>query len=148
MRNRVNLITFALILALTVFSILVVWPGWPKRYLPDFIGYPQGPIIDVGNNAMKLGLDLQGGAYVLTEADPSSLPAGTDIDQAMNGAKDIIERRINKSGLSETEVTREGKNRLVVQVPGIDPKAAGDLIGKTALLEFRQPVRNDQNLII
>src|SRR5438445_617494 len=72
----------------------------------------------------------------------------TDIDQAMDGAKDIIERRINKSGLSETEVTREGKNRLVVQVPGIDPKAAGDLIGKTALLEFRQPVRNDQNLII
>ena len=49
------------IAAITVFSVLVIWPGWPKQYGPDFIDYPTGPIIDVGNNAMRLGLDLKGG---------------------------------------------------------------------------------------
>ena len=62
MRNRWNQLVLGGILTLTVFSILVVWPGWPKRYLPDFINYPEGPLLDVGPNAMKLGLDLKGGA--------------------------------------------------------------------------------------
>lgn len=149
MRNRTNLILLGLITALTVFSILVVWPGWPKRYLPDFIDYPTGPIISIGGReAMRLGLDLKGGSYVLTEADTSVLPAGTDVDQAMNGAKDIIERRVNAFGVSETEVTREGKNRLAIQLPGIAPAEASKLIGKTALLEFREPVRNEQGQIV
>jgi len=79
MRKRWNLIVFALITALTVFSILTVWPGWPKRYLPDFIDYPEGPIIEVfDREAMKLGLDLAGGTRVLLEADTSKLPPGTD----------------------------------------------------------------------
>ena len=149
MRNRMNLILLGLITALTVFSILVVWPGWPKRYLPDFIDYPTGPIISIGGReAMKLGLDLKGGSYVLTEADTSVLPVGTDVDQAMDGAKDIIERRVNAFGVSETEVTREGKNRLAIQLPGIAPEEASKLIGKTALLEFREPVRNEQGEIV
>src|SRR3990170_4123978 len=139
MRNRWNLILLTFITALTVFSIFVVWPGWPKRYLPDFIDWPQGQGLP-GREAMRLGLDLKGGTYVLLEADVSQLPAGTDVDQAMEGAKTIIERRINAFGVSETEVTREGKNRLAVQLPGIPPDEARELIGKTALLEFRQPV--------
>ena len=123
MRNRWNLILAAGIFTLTVFSIFVVWPGWPKRYLPDFIDYPEGPIIEIGGReAMKLGLDLQGGTYVLTEADLSQLPAGTDVDQAMEGARDIMERRVNEFGVSETEVTREGRNRIAVQLPGITPR--------------------------
>ena len=143
MRNRWNQLILVAIAALTVFSILVVWPGWPKRYLPDFIDYPEGPLLDVGRDAMKLGLDVAGGTYVLVEADTSGLPAGTDVDGAMEGAKDIIERRVNEFGVAETEVTREGKNRLSVQLPGIAPEEASDLIGKTALLEFREPARDD-----
>src|SRR3990172_5729707 len=143
MRDQRNLYVLAAITVLTVFSMLVVWPGWPKRYLPDFIDYPTGPLLDVGRNAMRLGLDLKGGSYVLVEADISTLPEGTDVDNAMEGAKNIIERRVNAFGVSETEVTREGKNRLSIQLPGIPPEEAADLIGKTALLEFRQPVRDD-----
>jgi protein-export membrane protein SecD/preprotein translocase SecF subunit len=144
MRNRWNQLLFVGIVALTVFSILVVWPGWPKRYLPDFIDYPEGPIISIGGReAMKLGLDLQGGTYVLTEADTSVLPAGTDVDDAMKGAQEILERRVNEFGVAETEVTREGRNRLAVQLPGIPQEEAADLIGRTALLEFREPVRDD-----
>jgi protein-export membrane protein SecD/preprotein translocase SecF subunit len=149
MRNRWNLLLAGGIAALTLFSIFVVWPGWPKRYLPDFLDYPEGPIIEIGGRAaMKLGLDLQGGTYVLTEADLSQLPAGTDVDQAMEGAQDILERRVNEFGVSETEVTREGKNRIAVQLPGISPDEASDLIGRTALLEFREPVRDDAGAIV
>ena len=149
MYNRWNLALLGLISALTIFSILVVWPGWPKRYLPDFIDYPEGPMIEVaGRDAMKLGLDLNGGTYVLLEADASQLPAGTDLDDAMEGAKDVIERRINALGVGETEITREGKNRLAVQLPGIPPEQAGQLIGKTALLEFREPKLDDNRDII
>ncbi|HLC28767.1 MAG TPA: protein translocase subunit SecD [Dehalococcoidia bacterium] len=148
MRNRWNQILLVGITALTIFSILVVWPGWPKRYLPDFIDYPEGPIIEIGNRvAMKLGLDLKGGTYVLTEADFSGLPPGTNLDEAMEGAKDIIERRVNEFGVSETEVTREGQNRLAVQLPGISPEEAADLIGRTALLEFREPVLDAAGLV-
>ena len=103
MYNRWNLVLLGLISALTIFSILVVWPGWPKRYLPDFIDYPEGPIITVnGREAMKLGLDLNGGTYVLLEADTSQLPPGTDLDDAMEGAKDVIERRITALCVGET----------------------------------------------
>ncbi len=145
MYNRWNVALLGLISALTIFSILVVWPGWPKRYLPDFINYPKGPIVEIaGRKAMKLGLDLNGGTYVLLEADVSGLPPGTNLDDAMGGAKDIIERRINALGVGETEITREGKNRLAVQLPGIPPEQAGQLIGKTALLEFREP-KLDEN---
>ena len=148
MRNRWNLLLFASISALTVFSILVVWPGWPKRYLPDFIDYPQGPLLDIGPDAMKLGLDVGGGSYVLVEANVSSLPPGTDVDAAIEGAKDVIERRVNRFGVSETEVSREGKTRLSVQVPGISPEEASRLISAAAILEFREPVRNEQGEVI
>ena len=149
MRNRSNLIVLTLIIALTLFSVAVVWPGWPKRYLPDFISYPEGPFIEIaGRKAMKLGLDLNGGTAVRMEADVSALPPGTNIDEAMDGAKDVIERRINSVGIGETEISREGQNRLQVQLPGISPDQASDLIGKTALLEFRQPKLNDARQIL
>jgi protein-export membrane protein SecD/preprotein translocase SecF subunit len=144
MRNRWNLIVLALITALTLFSICVVWPGWPKRYLPDFIDYPEGPIIEVADRkAMKLGLDLAGGTRVLLEADTSKLPPGSDVDKAMDDAKEIIERRINAIGVGETEISRQGKNRLSVQLPGISQEQAAELIGKTAVLEFREPKLTD-----
>src|SRR3990170_1322571 len=146
MRNRWNLILLTFVAALTVFSIFVVWPGWPKRYLPDFVDWPQGQGLHIGGlerKAMRLGLDLKGGTYVLLEADVSKLPSGTNADQALEGAKRIIERRVNAFGVSETEISREGKNRLAVQLPGISPEQARQLIGRTALLEFRQPVLNE-----
>jgi protein-export membrane protein SecD/preprotein translocase SecF subunit len=143
MRNRWNLILLTGIIALTVFSIMVIWPGWPKRYLPDFIDYPEGPLLDVGRDAMKLGLDVGGGSYVLVEANTSALPAGTDIDEIMEASKDVIERRVNRFGVSETEVSREGKNRLSVQVPGLSPEETSRLIAASAILEFREPVLDD-----
>ncbi|MBK6706630.1 MAG: protein translocase subunit SecD [Sphingomonadales bacterium] len=69
-------------------------------------------------------------------------PAGagntTVLDQAMNSAKDVIDRRINALGTLEPTIIRQGADRIVVQVPGLqDPQALKDLIGKTAKLEFK-----------
>jgi protein-export membrane protein SecD/preprotein translocase SecF subunit len=142
MRHRTTWPMMILVAAVTVFSVLVIWPGYPKTYLPDFINYPEGPILDIGNHAMRLGLDLKGGTYLLTEANLAALPPDRDPDQAMESVKTLMENRVNAFGVSETEVTREGRNRIAIQVPGIAPAQARDLIGRTALLRFQEPVRD------
>ena len=69
MYNRWNLALLGLISALTIFSILVVWPGWPKRYLPDFIDYPEGPFLEInGREEMKLGRDEEWILEVIRES--------------------------------------------------------------------------------
>jgi preprotein translocase subunit SecD len=60
------------------------------------------------------------------------------LSQAMDTAKDVIDRRINALGTLEPTIIRQGDNRIVVQVPGMDdPEALKALIGKTAKLEFK-----------
>lgn len=66
--------------------------------------------------------------------------AGLDnaIDQAMEVAKEVIDRRINEMGTREPTIIRQGANRIVVQVPGLqDPAALKNLLGQTAKLEFK-----------
>jgi preprotein translocase subunit SecD len=70
------------------------------------------------------------------------VPAGagqTDaLNKAMDSAKDVIDRRINALGTLEPTIIRQGDDRIVVQVPGLDdPEALKELIGKTAKLEFK-----------
>ena len=60
------------------------------------------------------------------------------IDQAMDVARDVIDRRINALGTLEPTIIRQGSNRILVQVPGLqDPEALKALIGRTARLEFK-----------
>ncbi len=60
------------------------------------------------------------------------------LDQAMDTAKTVIDKRINALGTLEPTIIRQGENRIVVQVPGLDdPEALKQLIGKTAKLEFK-----------
>jgi protein-export membrane protein SecD/preprotein translocase SecF subunit len=151
MRSRANLTVFALILVLTAVAVVIVWPSNPGRYLPDFIPWPKGHGAHIGGldrETMRLGLDLKGGTYVLLEGDTSALPAGSSVDDAMKGVQDIIERRVNAYGVAESEIQREGSNRLAVQLPGISQKDARDLIGRTALLEFREPERDEAKNIV
>ena len=69
---------------------------------------------------------------------PSGTGNTTVLDQAMNSAKDVIDRRINALGTLEPTIIRQGADRIVVQVPGLqDPQALKELIGKTAKLEFK-----------
>jgi preprotein translocase subunit SecD len=58
--------------------------------------------------------------------------------RAVEQALEIIRNRIDQFGVTEPEITRQGTNQILLQLPGIrDPERAINLIGKTALLEFK-----------
>ena len=60
------------------------------------------------------------------------------IDTAMNDAREIVGKRINALGTREPTIVRQGNNRIVVEVPGLqNPQALKELLGKTAKLEFK-----------
>lgn len=90
------------------------------------------------DRVLKLGLDLQGGMHLVLEVDTAKLPPGSDPSDAIDRALEIIRNRIDKFGVAEPVIQRQGKDRIVVQLPGLkDPQRAKNLIGSTALLEFR-----------
>jgi preprotein translocase subunit SecD len=91
-----------------------------------------------GNNSggrdWAIGVN-DGNRIVLT---PLGQGNNTALDQAMDTAKTVIDKRINSLGTLEPTIIRQGDNRIVVQVPGLDnPEALKKLIGKTAKLEFK-----------
>ncbi|MGL3820552.1 protein translocase subunit SecD [Sphingopyxis sp. R3-92] len=74
---------------------------------------------------------------------PTSAGRTQAVAHAMDTARDIIDRRVNALGTREPTIIREGNDRVVVQVPGLqDPTALKELIGKTARLEFRMVDEN------
>ena len=88
------------------------------------------------SNSIKQGLDLQGGTHVVLQAvDTPELKVD---DDAVNRSVKIIERRVNELGLTEPVIQRQGKDRIIVELPGVkDPDKAIAMLGRTALLEFR-----------
>jgi protein-export membrane protein SecD len=87
---------------------------------------------------LKLGLDLKGGMHIVMEVDTSALNKGTTLPEAMNRAVEVIRNRIDQMGVAEPLLQKQGSKWIVVQLPGIeDPERAVDIIGKTALLEFK-----------
>jgi len=82
-----------------------------------------------------LTINQQNGAYVLN-FKPHDLAQARAA--AMDQALETIRNRIDQLGVRETTVQREGEDRILVQLPGIqDPERAKELIGKTAVLEFK-----------
>jgi preprotein translocase subunit SecD len=88
---------------------------------------------------LKLGLDLRGGSQLLLQALPAPPQVPEITPEVMRGVETVINNRINTLGVSETLVQRSGKDRMIVEMPGIkDPQQAKDRIGTTALLEFKE----------
>jgi SecD/SecF fusion protein len=89
-----------------------------------------------------LGLDLKGGMHLLLKIDTSHLSAKAKEDAA-DRAVEVIRNRIDEFGVRETSIQKQGEDEIVVQLPGItDRERAIDIVGKTALLEFKL-VSND-----
>jgi preprotein translocase subunit SecD len=89
-------------------------------------------------STVKQGLDLQGGTHVVLQAEDT--PQLKVNDDALDRATHIIERRVNALGLTEPVVQRQGKDRIIVELPGVkDPEKAINMLGKTAMLEFKDP---------
>lgn len=107
-----------------------------------FYCVPPFDIKDKDNNLLNkgklnLGLDLQGGMHLVLRVDTSKL---TEVERkgAVDRALEIIRNRVDKFGVSEPLITKQGVNNIVVQLPGFtERQRAIDIIGKTALLEFR-----------
>lgn len=94
--------------------------------------------------SLKLGLDLRGGSQLLLQALPAPPLVPEITPEVMRGVETVINNRINSLGVSETLVQRSGRDRLIVELPGIkDPQQAKDRIGTTALLEFKELVLGD-----
>lgn len=70
---------------------------------------------------------------VLTEAEATRLA-----DLAVRQGVETIRNRVDQFGVAEPTITRQGQDRILIQLPGVqDPERAKALIGKTALLEFK-----------
>lgn len=123
---------FILILLLAAASFYIVWPKGSKISLkPLKVNFEK-------KFDLKLGLDLQGGTHLVYEGDLKDIEEGAR-SEAMNSARDVIERRVNAFGVSEPVVQVSGNNRIIIELPGIkDINEAIKLIGQTPFLEFRE----------
>lgn len=106
--------------------------------------YDAGHVLGYSNTWLKsfrLGLDLQGGTHLVYRANVSAIPAG-EVSDAMEGLRNVIERRVNAFGVAEPVVQTEnvnGEHRLIVELAGVfDIKEAIRAIGATPYLEFRE----------
>ena len=119
-----NIWILAVILALLSTAIWMLYPIDSVRF---------------GRQGLRLGLDLKGGTHLVYQAD---FPEGTeepkkamDVDRAIY----TIKRRIDKYGVTEPIIQKQGNDRILVQLPGItDVTEAKRLIEETAYLEFRE----------
>jgi len=91
---------------------------------------------------INLGLDLRGGMHLLLKVDTTHL-LGPAKEDAADRAIEVIRNRIDQFGVRETSIQKQGQDEIVVQLPGVtDRDRAIEIIGKTALLEFKL-VSND-----
>lgn len=94
------------------------------------------------DRSFTLGLDLQGGTQLVYEADVSNIAEGERSD-SLEGVRDVIERRVNATGVSEPLIqvnrTFSGEYRIIAELAGIrDVNEAIKMIGETPILEFKE----------
>jgi len=97
---------------------------------------------DLQRNAVKLGLDLSGGLSIVLQANLDALAdklgrSLTEADRvdAMNRALEVLNSRIDRFGLTEPVIRRQGTDQIYVEIPGTaDPERINDIImGKGSL---------------
>lgn len=120
------------ILAVLVIAVLVF--GW---FVTLFgIGdQSKDDAIKSVKDALKYGLDINGGVYVVMEAQTDK--TGDQLKELMDQTRAVIDNRVNQMGVAEASVTIEGTNRIRVEMPGVEnADEAIQAIGKTAKLYF------------
>ena len=114
--GRVLLVLFLLV------GSLVAWAFWPGQ-----------------QNTPRLGLDLQGGTQVILS--PRPIEEGAELtEEQLQQTKEILEQRVNGVGVAEAEISIQGSGgtaAIVVSVPGVTQERIVELVGQTALLNFR-----------
>jgi len=114
------IVTLAVTLGISIFA----WYPW----LAGATGLPDPQFMRT--RRLVLGLDLRGGVQM-------TLRVNTDDAATVDQAREAIERRVNALGVTEPSIAAKG-NEIVVQLPGVaDMDRARDILGATALLEWK-----------
>ncbi|MFA5348947.1 MAG: protein translocase subunit SecD [Candidatus Paceibacterota bacterium] len=134
-----SLLVIVVIIALAIFIYPKYFNNLIKSINPNFLGFPE--------KEFRLGLDLQGGAELLYQADLTGIKT-EDVGAAMDGLRAVIEKRIDIFGVREPEIKIMGDNRVSVQLAGIkDPNEAVKEIGRTPYLVFMEPKENYEEIL-
>ncbi|MFA6382758.1 MAG: protein translocase subunit SecD [Candidatus Buchananbacteria bacterium] len=137
--NQQNKIRFTIlgIFLMAVLAVFLVFPEYIQKSglnLPSWLNIP-----------FRLGLDLQGGTELIYKADLSQVPDAEETS-AIEGVRDVIDRRVNAFGVSEPliQTTKTANEwRIIVELAGVkDVNQAIKMIGETPLLEFKEPNPN------
>lgn len=129
----------AIILAVAI-AVYVFPPAWNKT--ADFINSKTNlKLSHLRETGFHFGLDLLGGTHLVYEADTSQIPFKEQSD-AVNGVRDVIERRVNALGVSEPLIQTNfsgDKWRVIVELAGVkDVGEAIKQIGETPILQFKE----------
>lgn len=136
MKNK-SIITSIIILVFAIFAAGFIFPEFCNNKIESLNEkLPFNINRRVIEKDFELGLDLQGGAHLLYQADLSEVEEG-ETAQRLQALRDLIEKRVNNFGIGEPLVQVRG-DRLVVELPGVrDQQEAIDQIGETPFLEFK-----------
>jgi preprotein translocase subunit SecD len=119
----------------------------PRRTLLIFLAFVLGLVgllVGLDLNAPKnadsvwaprLGLDLKGGTRITLQAKAEK--GKTPDPQKLQEARSIIDQRVNATGVSEAEVSTQGGDQIIIEIPGQSQQAIADQVGRTAQLRFR-----------
>jgi SecD/SecF fusion protein len=142
--NRSLKIRGIICLAILMFSIYLLMPtfkaaSYTQEQREAALTDPElkAQIDAADAKAIRRGLDLQGGMYLMLEIDTSEMSVEQAHD-ALARVREILTNRVDQFGVSEPIIQSVGDSRLIIQLPGLqDPERAKNLIGSTAQLEFR-----------
>ena len=128
------------LLGIVALTVACVWLILPPFSVKD----KDGKIIQKGK--INLGLDLQGGMHIVLKVDTAKIPLDARKD-AVDRAIEIIRNRIDQFGVGEVSIQRQGKDNIIVQLPGVtDRERALEIVGRTAHLEFKLVSDNVEDL--
>jgi protein-export membrane protein SecD len=107
-----------------------------------------GEYLALQQKAIRLGLDLQGGIHVVLRVKMEQLNSD-ERKEAVDRAMSIIRNRIDGLGVAEPIILKQGDDRIVVDLPGYtDANRAEELIGQTAILEFKLLENYDNSSLV
>jgi|SRR5687768_14543662 len=123
-----------IVIGLILASAAALFP----RNVTERVKGPNGFVFDtVRRVPLKRGLDLKGGMHLALEVDESKAVVA-DKSEALDRALKVVRTRIDQFGVSEPLVQKEGEERIIVELPGIDdPQRAQEVVQKSAFLQFQ-----------
>ncbi|MGW1725227.1 protein translocase subunit SecD [Streptomyces sp. NPDC002306] len=119
-------------------------PGRSLALILIAIAALTGGMFASGHTTPRLGIDLAGGTSITLQAVPEPGQESAINKTNMDTAVDIMNRRVNGLGVSETEVQTQGTRNIIVNIPkGTNSEEARQQVGTTAKLYFRPVIATE-----